>query len=195
VGGPSKLSKEDKDLLLECLGIDCKLPSLGPAGLPSSYQKYRAITDATPRVLALSKDQEWKQQFGDSRPWVPNIVDFINIFIAKSQFYQVWRPLFLQAALYPDMTAWLTRHKDRLPSQEIWGDTAQRAITFVDLRRWLKERDREAEVKKYEGKGKKKAPLSPTKPKPKKHDDRDKTLVKRKHKKIMNLSDSDEGAV
>ncbi|KIJ99461.1 hypothetical protein K443DRAFT_8417 [Laccaria amethystina LaAM-08-1] len=93
------------------------------------------------------------------------------------------------------MTAWLTRHKDRLPSQEIWGDTAQRAITFVDLRRWLKERDREAEVKKYEGKGKKKAPLSPTKPKPKKHDDRDKTLVKRKHKKIMNLSDSDEGAV
>lgn len=143
----------------------------------------------------MSKDQEWKQQFGDSRPWVPNIVDFINIFIAKSQFYQVWRPLFLQAALYPDMTAWLDRHKDRLPSQELWGDVAKRAITFVDLRRWLKERDREAEVKKFEGKGKKKAPPSPNKPRPKKHDDRDKTLVKRKHKKTINRSDSDEEAV
>lgn len=93
------------------------------------------------------------------------------------------------------MTAWLDRHKDRLPSQELWGDVAKRAITFVDLRRWLKERDREAEVKKFEGKGKKKAPPSPNKPRPKKHDDRDKTLVKRKHKKTINRSDSDEEAV
>jgi len=59
----------------------------------------------------------------------------------------------------------------------------------------LKESDQEAEVKKFEGKGKKKAPSSPNKPKAKKHDDRDKTLVKRRHKKTINLSDSDEEAV
>ena len=102
IGGPSKLSREDKDHLLEYLGIDCELPYLEPAGLLSSYQKYKVITEATPHVIALSNDQEWKQQFGDGQAWVPNIVDFINIFIAKSQFYQVWRPLFLHAALYPE---------------------------------------------------------------------------------------------
>ena len=197
IGGPSKLSREDKDLLLEYLGIDCELRYLEPAGLPSSYQKYKAITEATPRIIALSKDQEWKQQFGDGRAWVPNIVDFINIFIAKSQFYQVWRPLFLQAALYPDMTAWLDQRKDRLSSRELWGDIAKQAITFVELKKWLKEKDREAEVKKYEVKGKKKASPSSSKPKPKpkKPDDRDKALVKRKHKKIMSPSDSDEDDV
>ena len=83
VGGPSKLSREDKNLLLEYFGIDCKLPYLEPPGLPSSSQKYKAITEATPHVIALSKDQEWKQQFGNGRAWVHNVVDFINIFIAK----------------------------------------------------------------------------------------------------------------
>ena len=125
------------------------------------------------------------------------IVDFINIFIAKSQFYQVWRPLFLQAALYPDLTAWLHQHRDCLSSQEIWGDTSKRAITFVDLKKWLKEKDREVEVKKYDRKEKKKAPPSPSKalPKQKKHDERDKTLVKRRHKTTKKAMDSDEEEV
>ncbi|KIM38573.1 hypothetical protein M413DRAFT_30115, partial [Hebeloma cylindrosporum] len=47
--GPSKLSKENKDHLLEYLGIDTELPSLGPSGLRSAYQKFKAITDATPK--------------------------------------------------------------------------------------------------------------------------------------------------
>ena len=41
IGGPSKLSKEHKDMLLEYLGIDINLPSLGPQGLCSAYQKFR----------------------------------------------------------------------------------------------------------------------------------------------------------
>ena len=71
------------------------------------------------------------------------------------------------------MTAWLDQHKDRLSSRELWGDIAKQAITFVDLKKCLKYKDQEAEVKKYEGKGKKKASPSPSKPKPKpkKHDD------------------------
>ena len=88
IGGPSKLSKEDKYLLLEYLGIDTDLPSLGPPGLCSSYQKFKVITNATPKVMGLAKDAEWKAQFGDTHPWIPTIVHFIDIFVAKSQFYQ-----------------------------------------------------------------------------------------------------------
>ena len=73
LGGPSRLSKEDKELLLEYLGIECDLPSLGPAGLPAAYQKFKPLTEATPWVLALSKDHEWNQQFGDRQPWIPRL--------------------------------------------------------------------------------------------------------------------------
>jgi hypothetical protein len=60
IGGPSKLSKEVKDLLLEYLGVDTDLPSLGPPGLCSAYQKFKAITNATPKVMGLARDAEWK---------------------------------------------------------------------------------------------------------------------------------------
>jgi len=93
--GPSKLSNANKALLLEYLGIDRELASLDKSGLQSAYQKFKAITNAMPKVMGLSKDAEWKSQFDDGAVWVPNIVIFINIFIAKTQFYQVWKPTFL----------------------------------------------------------------------------------------------------
>ena len=95
IGGPSKLSKEDKDMLLEYLGINTDLPSLGPPGLYSAYQKFKVIINATPKVMGLAKDSEWKAQFSDTHPWVPTIVHFIDIFVAKTQLYQFWKPMFL----------------------------------------------------------------------------------------------------
>ena len=87
--GPSKLSKASKDRLLEYLGLDIGLSSLEQAGLHSAYQKYKAIIEATPKVMGLAKDAEWKSQFEDGAVWIPNFVTFINIFVAKSQFYQL----------------------------------------------------------------------------------------------------------
>ena len=98
--GPSRLSNANKALLLDYLGIDRDLASLDKSGLQSAYQKFKAITNATPKVMGLSKDAEWKSQFDDGAVWVPNIVTFINIFISKTQFYQVWKPTFLQAEEY-----------------------------------------------------------------------------------------------
>ena len=92
--GPSKLSKENRAFLLDYLGIDTELPSLETSGLQSAYQ-FKAITNATPKVMALGKDAEWKSQFDNGAVWVPSIITFIDIFIAKSQFYQTWKPLFL----------------------------------------------------------------------------------------------------
>lgn len=191
VAGPSKLSKEHKDLILEYLGIDTELPSLGPPGLRSAYQKFKAITNATGKVLGISKDPEWKAQFGDSQPWIPNIVHFIDIFVAKSQFYQIWKPTFSRAQEYPVMKDWLNQHKDRLSTKELWKSNSKREITFVDLKKWLEEKDREAETNAFEGKGKRKAPQTPPKLK-KKHDDRDKTVVQRKHKKAKVKESSEE---
>jgi hypothetical protein len=182
IGGPSKLSKEDKDLLLEYLGIDTDLPSLGPPGLCSAYQKFKAVTNATPKVMGLAKDAEWKAQFGDTRPWLPTIINFIDIFVAKSQFYQIWKPTFTRAQEYPAMKDWLNEHKDRLSTKELWNVEPQHTLGFSDLKRWLEEKDREADIKQ-DVKGKRKAPQSPPKLKKKKHDDRDRGVTQRKHKK------------
>jgi hypothetical protein len=190
IGGPSKLSKEDKDLLLEYLGIDIDLPSLGPPGLRSAYQKFKAITNATPKVMGIAKDAEWKAQFGDAHPWLPTIVHFIDIFVAKSQFYQIWKPMFSRAQQFPVMKDWLNQHKDRLSTKELWNED-NRTLTFADLKKWLEEKDREVDIKKQDGKGKRKAPQSPPKLKKKKHDERDRSVVKRKHKKSKTSTQSD----
>jgi len=189
MGGPSKLSKANKDLLLEYLGIDIDLPSLGPQGLRSAYQKFKAITNATPKVMGISKDAEWKAQFSDAHPWIPTIVHFIDIFVAKSQFYQIWKPLFSRAQEYPVMKDWLNQHKDRLSTKELWNENS-RTLTFADLKKWLEEKDREVDIKKQDVKGKRKAPPSPPKLK-KKRDERDRAVVQRKHKKSKTSAQSD----
>ena len=89
--GPSRLFSANKSLLVQYLGIDRELASLDKAGLQSPYQKFKAIINATPTVMGLSKDAEWKSQLDDGAAWIPNIVDFIHIFIAKTQFYLVWK--------------------------------------------------------------------------------------------------------
>ena len=190
-GGPSKLSKEDKDLILEYLGIDTDLPSLGPPGLCSAYQKFKAIINATPKVMGLAKDAEWKAQFGDANPWVPTIVHFIDIFVAKTQFYQIWKPTFTRAQEYPVMKDWLNQHKDRLLTKELWNLDANRTPTFADLKKWLEEKDRDADIKNQSEKGKQKAPQSPPKLKKKKHDERERAVVQRKHKKSKASKESD----
>ena len=120
VTGPSKLSSANKSLLLEYLGIDRELASLDKTGLQSAYQKFKAIINATPTVMGLSKDAEWKSQFDDGAAWIPNIVEFIHIFIAQTQFYQVWKPTFLRAEEYPDMRDWLNKEEDCLATEDLW---------------------------------------------------------------------------
>jgi len=190
VTGPSKLSKEQKDLLLEYLGIDTELPSLGPPGLRSVYQKFKAITNSIPQVTGLGRDAEWKSQFDDGPPWVPTAIHFIEIFIAKSQFYQFWKPLLSRAQEYPDMKDWLDQHKDRMSTKELWNIDSNRPITFPDLKKWLDNKDRAVDMKQ-DAKGKRKAPASPPKSKKRNHD-RDRPVVQRKHKKSKYASELDE---
>jgi len=84
------------------------------------------------------------------------------------------------------MKDWLNQHKDRLSTKELWNVEAQHTLTFADLKKWLEEKDRETDMK-----GKRKAPHSPPKLKKKKHDDRDRAVVQRRHKKSKTSMESD----
>jgi len=72
-------------------------------------------------VTDLGKDAEWKSQFEDTSPWVPSVIHFIKFFVAKTQFYQFWKPLLSRAQEYPDMKDWLDQHEDRMSTKELWN--------------------------------------------------------------------------
>ena len=61
-------------------------------------------------------------------------------------------------------------------------------LGFPDLKKWLENKDQEAEVKKCDQKGKRKAPDSPKK----KNHGRDQPVVQRKHKKAKQARYSEE---
>ncbi|KDR65513.1 hypothetical protein GALMADRAFT_232924 [Galerina marginata CBS 339.88] len=174
-GGPSKLSREKKDLVLEYLGIDPDLPYLGPPGLPAAYQKFKAISGAVDEVLKLGSDPEWEAQFIDEPAWTIKVPEFIDIFVAKSQYYKTWRKKFLRASKFSVMVDWLNQTEDRLSNEEIWGPGPKASITFRDLETWLQKKERDAVVK-----GKAKAGSSS---KGKKHDGRDRGVERKSHKK------------
>ena len=88
------------------------------------------------------------------------------------------------------MKDWLNQHKDRLSTKELWNENNS-TLTFADLKKWLEEKDREVDIKK-DGKGKRKAPQSPPKLKKKKHDERDRAVVQRKHKKSKSTQSDGE---
>jgi len=72
--------------------------------------------------------------------WVPIFVDLVNIFIAKSQFYSSWKPLFKGAQKYPEMIAWLDNNSDCESDSELWGEDNDK-YSFNDLKDWLGKKD------------------------------------------------------
>src|SRR6266545_6498417 len=135
-GGPSKLSKEDKDSLLEYLGIDTNLPYIA-TNLHTAYKKHVAISTSTQKVLSLSQDQEW-QALMDPHPWNVSLKDFIDIFVAKSQYYGTWKQIFEEAECFPAMRDWLALEDDRKSDKAIWGEIKS-TYSFEDLRTWIYE--------------------------------------------------------
>ena len=139
-GGPSKLSKEDKDSLLEYLGIDTNLPYIA-TNLHTAYKKHVAISTSTQKVLSLSQDQEW-QALMDPHPWNVSLKDFIDIFVAKSQYYGTWKQIFEEAERFPAMHDWLALEDDQKSDKAIWGEIKS-TYSFDDLRTWIHGRQRE----------------------------------------------------
>jgi hypothetical protein len=110
-GGPAykKFSKEDIDNLLQYLGIDIQLP-MASSCLQGCYKKHCAIVNATDKVLKLARDAEWLSL--EEKQWVPPLRDFIEIFVAKTQYYGTWKKASDDAVRFPAMQDWLAMEDD-----------------------------------------------------------------------------------
>lgn len=123
------------------LGLDINLPDLGPAGVFTAYKKYLQIISVKEATGSIRTSTAWvqyleKNQHELSSKWKPNYVDLINIFVSKSQFYEVWSTTLVNAVQFVDMFDWLTDSPTCLSNMKLWGED-KTAYTFTDLKEWV----------------------------------------------------------
>jgi hypothetical protein len=70
--------------------------------------------------LKLGQDAEWLAL--EQKQWVPHLKDFIEIFVAKTQYYGTWKKAFDDAIRFPAMQDWLVREDDRKSDRAVWGE-------------------------------------------------------------------------
>ena len=139
-GGPTNLSRADQDGLLGFLDIDLELPYLGPSGLHSMYPKFKEIARVTDHKLieGLHNNAKWRSYLEENglHNWQPTLMDFIHIFVAKSQFYDNWKPAFREAKQFPILIDWLDQRPGCLTNKEMLGDDKD-TYSLSDMNKWM----------------------------------------------------------
>jgi hypothetical protein len=97
--GLSSLSTEHKEALFTFLEIPTELLSQDPQLLHTAYAKFKVLNNSSAQMGALQSSQELTDHLAELGVpyWVPIFVDLVNIFIAKTQFYSLWKPTFKRA--------------------------------------------------------------------------------------------------
>lgn len=140
-----------RDNLFQFLDIAPSIVTLG-CGFCENYQKHKIITRTSLIVQCLCSNSDWKAHLeAASLPfWVPTLVQFVEIFIGKSQYYKRWRPLYKRAVTFhPTLAAWLENDLECLSDEKLWGEP-QTVYTLADMEKWLKNQ-KHMEVKKGMG--------------------------------------------
>ncbi|KAF8872290.1 hypothetical protein CPB84DRAFT_1818090 [Gymnopilus junonius] len=150
------MPQDHKELLLSFLGIDSTTPYL-PFNIHNAFIKHCAIMEATLTVVKLHHDEEWQALVGDEDQfWYPKLTNFIDIFIANTQYYGNWKKPFSVAMTYPDMHDWLEKLEDRKSDSDVWGFSSP-------LKAWVKVKNREKEEREAKSGGSSKRQASPEK--------------------------------
>ncbi|KAF8961698.1 hypothetical protein BDZ97DRAFT_1759713 [Flammula alnicola] len=185
--GPSTLPVPHKEALLTFLEIDTSLPYLGfPAVsvLRACFSKYKELDRVAETMEKLRNNDHWRRHVDQAglEYWQPTYVDLVNIFVAKSQFYSVWKKHFKRAQKYRDMVEWLDDDPNGLSNEDLWGEEGL-SFSFTDLSRWL---DRKEAIK-----GKKKEVASSSKQSGSKEKSGEKNKKKKREKSSEEAESTD----
>ena len=97
--------------------------------------------------MKLSQDAEWLAL--EQKQWVPHLKDFIEIFVAKTQYYGTWKKAFDDAIRFPAMQDWLAKEDDRKSDRAVWGEE-KGSYSFEDLKEYIQKKKRERELAERE---------------------------------------------
>lgn len=125
------------------------------------WLKYRALVEAKEGVGRLRQDPDWKDHLVEAgfKPgesdWIPHYAEMVNIFIAKTVFYDTWSPPFnrllngskkheqtgeapeeTSSHKYIEMIKWLNGDCTVPPPENLWGEK-ESSVTLDGLTSWL----------------------------------------------------------
>ncbi|KAF8991719.1 hypothetical protein BDQ17DRAFT_1432919 [Cyathus striatus] len=112
-------------------------------GLQVAYQRYTACIKAVSEHNAMDKNRTWPVAKATKK-------EIISIFVSSSAWYDNYSN-FDNIANFPAMHAWLAGDEESPTDLDLWGFESDH-YTFLDLKKWLKEK-----VEKRKGKGKSKS--------------------------------------
>ncbi|KAF9000497.1 hypothetical protein BDQ17DRAFT_1391316 [Cyathus striatus] len=140
LGGISEQCTEE---LIAVLKIPRDILENTTPGLQVAYQKYTACIKAVSEHNVMDKNRTWPVAKATKK-------EIISVFVLSSTWYDNYSN-FDKIANFPAMHAWLAGDKESPTDLDLWGFESDH-YTFLDLKKWLKEK-----VEKRKGKGKSKS--------------------------------------
>ncbi|KAF8979594.1 hypothetical protein BDQ17DRAFT_1394509 [Cyathus striatus] len=129
--------------LLAVLKIPWDILENTTPGLQVAYQKYTACIKAVSEHNAMDKNRTWPVAKATKK-------EIISVFVSSSAWYDNYLN-FDKIANFSAMHAWLAGDEESPTDLDLWGFESDH-YTFLDLKKWLKEK-----VEKRKGKGKSKS--------------------------------------
>ena len=124
------------------------------------FKKHAVIVANSKQIVALGCDEEYMAL--EEEPWLPSLKEFIEIFVAKSQYYSTWKKEFDDAIRTPVMHDWLKAEEDRKSDRAVWGEDKQ-SYSFEDLKVYNRKKARERELEVQHAEERKSGPTSSAK--------------------------------
>ncbi|KAF8989060.1 hypothetical protein BDQ17DRAFT_1547710 [Cyathus striatus] len=138
------ISEQCTEELIAVLKIPRAIVESTSPGLQVTYQKYIACIEAISEHNAMEKNRTWPVAKATKK-------EIISVFVSSLAWYDNYSN-FDKIANFPAMQAWLAGDEESPANLDLWGFESDH-YTFLDLKKWLKEK---VEKRKGKGKGKSK---------------------------------------
>ncbi|KAF8994280.1 hypothetical protein BDQ17DRAFT_1331209 [Cyathus striatus] len=138
------ISEQHTEELIDVLKIPRDILESTAPGLQVAYQRYLACIKAVSDYNTMDKNRTWPIAKATKK-------EIVTVFVSSSAWYENYSN-FDKIADFPAMQSWLAEDEDSPTDLDLWG-IERDYYTFLDLKRWLKEKK---EKRKGKGKGKSK---------------------------------------
>ncbi|KAF8995260.1 hypothetical protein BDQ17DRAFT_1330675 [Cyathus striatus] len=163
------ISEQRTEELVEVLKIPRDILESTAPGLQVAYQRYLACIKAVSDHNIMDKNRTWPIAKATKK-------EIVTVFVSSSAWYENYSN-FDKIADFPTMQSWLVEDEDSPSDLNLWGFESDH-YTFLDLKKWLKEKK---EKRKGKGKGKGKSKEEKGGRDEKSHEEKEKSSSK-KHK-------------
>ncbi|KAF8987170.1 hypothetical protein BDQ17DRAFT_1435806 [Cyathus striatus] len=135
------ISEQCTEELVEVLKIPRDILESTAPGLRVAYQRYLACIKAVSDHNIMDKNRTWPIAKATKK-------EIVTVFVSSSAWYENYSN-FDKIADFPTMQSWLVEDEDSPSDLDLWGFESDH-YTFLDLKKWLKEKK---EKRKGKGKG------------------------------------------